>query len=213
MKCINCDKEINASSKFCPECGASNKVVCKKCNRENPVNTNFCMGCGSPLNSDENKKSEVNIKSENDTINENNSDNENNIVNESNTINKTNTINESNHVNENKTIVENYEDKKVGDRLGIISLLLYFASGIVELLSFGIFPNEFGMFLSSIVGMCPLAGIVVMIVGRVKYPKNKLLKITMWVIIGTLIASVVLLIIFLAFCFITCKSIGTEGCS
>lgn len=189
MKCINCEKEINANSKFCPECGACNKVVCKNCNRENPANTNFCMGCGSALNTDENKKSEINIKSENNNANKNNP------------------------VNENKISIENSEDKKVGDRLGIISLLLYFASGIVELLSFGIFPNDFGIFLSSVVGMCPLAGIVVMIVGRVKYPKNKLLKITMWIIIGTLIASIVLLIIFLAFCFITCRSIGTEGCS
>lgn len=195
MKCINCEKEINANSKFCPECGACNKVVCKNCNRENPANTNFCMGCGSALNTDENKKIEINNNPENNTIDKSN----------------TTTINDT--VNENKASIETYKDKQIGDRLGIISLLLYFASGIVELLTLGIFPNDVGIFLSSVVGMCPLAGIVVMIVGRIKYPKNKLLKITMWIIIGTITASIVLLIIFLAFCFITCRSIGTEGCS
>ena len=96
---------------------------------------------------------------------------------------------------------------------GIISLLLYFGGPILGVLfTFGL-PKGVREMLDSLSGLFPLAGIVVMIVGRVKYPTNKFLKTVMWIIIGFIIAGIVLFILFFLWCWYTCSTIDTSGCS
>jgi hypothetical protein len=59
----------------------------------------------------------------------------------------------------------------------------------------------------------PLAGIVFMIIGRVKYPSNKFLKVVMWIIIITEIVTVVAAAIIVITCFVTCATTDLSGCS
>ena len=99
-----------------------------------------------------------------------------------------------------------------GNMWGIISLLLYFAgTTIVSLITF-ILPDEVKDSFSSLIGMSPLAGIVIMIIGRVKYPKNKLLKIAMWLIIGSIFLSLVAFVLFVIWCYVTCANFDKSGC-
>lgn len=51
-KCPKCGKPIKEeAAMFCPNCGASRVLVCKKpdCGRQSPLGTKFCPGCGSKL--------------------------------------------------------------------------------------------------------------------------------------------------------------------
>jgi len=91
---------------------------------------------------------------------------------------------------------------------GTLSLILYFAgSAVVTLISYFLPVDSRNAFMS-LSGFCPLAGIVLMIIGRVKYPTNKFLKVVMWIIIG----SIVLFILFVIWCYITCYTMDTSGC-
>ena len=81
--------------------------------------------------------------------------------------------------------------------LGIISLLLYFLGGV----AFLIFASYMNNSLDRAIGlatMFPTTGIITMIIGRAKYPKSKFLKVVMWIIIGFVIASIALVVLFIA---------------
>ena len=107
--------------------------------------------------------------------------------------------------------VQNQDNDKEGDILGLISLILYFAgSGLVSAL-ISIFPSDTRYYFSSLVGLCPLASIVVMIVGRIKYPKNKLLKIAMWTIIICTIVGIIAFIVIMVLLYLACSSMIPEG--
>ncbi len=105
-------------------------------------------------------------------------------------------------------------DDSEGNKLGVISLILYFCAG--SALSFLAYffqsITSLSKAITAIAGMCPLAGIVVMIVGRVKYPTNKLLKVAMWVIIGSVILGIIAVVLFMVWCYITCSQMDTSGC-
>ena len=109
----------------------------------------------------------------------------------------------NNNVVDNNT-TNNNVDSSQGDKLGLISLLLYFGASLVFSIITLSLPEDVRNYFSALVGMCPLAGIVVMIVGRVKYPNNRLLKIVMWVIIISIILEIVLFIILVVVCYISC---------
>lgn len=47
--CIYCGAKIGANSKFCPECGKSQKICCPKCNAEIKGTPKFCPECGNQL--------------------------------------------------------------------------------------------------------------------------------------------------------------------
>jgi membrane protease subunit (stomatin/prohibitin family) len=50
MTCYNCNAQIPANSKFCPECGASQQAkVCSNCGTSNLPNAKFCTNCGNKL--------------------------------------------------------------------------------------------------------------------------------------------------------------------
>lgn len=97
--------------------------------------------------------------------------------------------------------------------LGVISLVLYFAGSTILSAVTYFLPESFRVMFSSLVGLCPISGIIVMIIGRVKYPTNKFLKIVMWIIIGSIILGLVAVVIFTIWCYVTCTNMDTSGCS
>ena len=101
------------------------------------------------------------------------------------------------------------QDEKNANLLCIISLILYFGSGIVFGLLFSLFPN--GSKLESLSGLSPLAGIVLMIVARIKYPKNKFAKVLMWIYISLTILGLIAMAIFLVACAYALKDCNTLG--
>lgn len=96
--------------------------------------------------------------------------------------------------------------------LGIISLVLYFAGTTILSIVTSFLSESFSVMFSSLTGLCPILGIIVMIIGRVKYPTNKFLKVVMWIIIGSIIFSLVATVIFMIWCYVACTTINTSGC-
>ena len=115
---------------------------------------------------------------------------------------------QQNTIQDNNQIPNN---DKEGNKLGLISLVLYFAgSGILSVLV-SMFPQETRNYFSSLIGLCPLASIVVMIVGRIKYPNNKLLKIAMWTIIICTLIGIIAFIVIMVLIYLACSSMLPEG--
>ena len=117
---------------------------------------------------------------------------------------------ENNELVVNNQVVD--KDEKEAKKLGIISLVLFFAGQIICSLLGALLSGYLGEAVMALGGFCPLAGIVTMIVGRVKYPNNKLLKIVMWIIITSIIISILLCILFVIWCYITCANYDYSGC-
>lgn len=96
------------------------------------------------------------------------------------------------------------KDLEIGNKLAIISLVLAYGAGMLELIVALIVPKEVSGLFTSLLSLCPLAGLVTMVVGRVKYPKNTFLKVVMWIfiinIILAIIAGIVITIIFIVAC-------------
>ena len=107
-------------------------------------------------------------------------------------------------------IQDNKNEQEAGDKLGTISLLLYFAGSVVMNFILGFLPSSIRNSLSVLSGLCPLSGIIIMIIGRIKYPTNKYLKTVMWIIIGTIILGLVLFIILAIMCANACSDIYKE---
>ena len=100
--------------------------------------------------------------------------------------------------------VESPEDKKKAHILCIISLILFFAPSVVNVgLSYLI--NTFstaGLYTGySLSGLTSLVAIVLMIVARVKYPKNTFAKILMWIYIVLIILGTVAMIAVFILCY------------
>ncbi len=95
------------------------------------------------------------------------------------------------------------------NRLCIISLILYFGSSIIAgILTFLSGGNEVvsNMF-SGIAGLGPLAGIVLMIVARVKYPESRFAKTLMWIYIALTILGIILIVVVIVFFFAMCSQL------
>ena len=160
-----------------------NKKKCVNCGAENNAQSNFCIQCGTKLVQDNNVVSEQKV--------ENNVQNINVVV--------------------NNQAVDN--DEKEAKRLGIISLVLFFAGQFIFGTLGSLLSGYLGESVMALGGVCPLSGIVVMIVGRVKYPKNRFLKIVMWIIIGSIIILIIFWILFIIWCYVTCSSYDFSGCN
>ena len=117
--------------------------------------------------------------------------------------------NSSSQVNNNS--VPSAEDEKNANLLCVISLILYFGSSAISGLLYSI-SSISGSYVANIGGLCPLAGIVLMIIARVKYPKNKFAKVLMWVYIIFTLLAIVGAIIVVAACFYACSTMDTSGC-
>ena len=161
----------------------NNNKICPKCGTNN-INSHFCVKCGQDL-----------------TFQTNEVISNNNIQNNINNNIKTN-------ITDNQPTNNNSE----GNILGIISLVLYFAGTTIFTYISKILPNSIGNTFSFLTGLCPLAGIVTMIIGRIKYPNNKFLKVVMIIIIGSIIFCVIAFILFVIWCYVTCSTMDTSGC-
>ena len=124
-------------------------------------------------------------------------------------------IQNNNYINNNYSMVDNRvnNNSSMGTMLGIASLLLYFVAPYLVALIAAVFPASFMDSFSSIAGLCPMSAIVIMIVGRVKYPANKLLKVVMWVIIVSIILVIICFVLFMIWCYVTCVQLDASGCS
>jgi RNA polymerase subunit RPABC4/transcription elongation factor Spt4 len=50
MTCYNCNAQIPANTKFCPECGANQTAkACPNCGTSNMPNAKFCTNCGNQM--------------------------------------------------------------------------------------------------------------------------------------------------------------------
>ena len=50
IACIGCSHPIQASSKFCPECGTRQvKQICLTCKQPLQPNSKFCVNCGTAV--------------------------------------------------------------------------------------------------------------------------------------------------------------------
>lgn len=109
----------------------------------------------------------------------------------------------------------NEENSKKGNIFAIISLLLTYGMSAISALFLQNTPH----FIDSIVSLFPLSGLVLMIIGRVNFPKNKFLKVLMWIyiinlitlIIYAIIASILLVSSCIA-CGSECSHMNTTGC-
>ena len=160
---------------------------CHNCCKEIEEGTVFCTNCGVQLS-----------QSDNEANNDNNSQIE--------------TIKEQPVTQQNNNVNSNQDNKSNATLFGVLSLVLYFAGSIIiSLLSYLLPANSRDAFMS-LSGFCPLVGIVLMIIGRVKYPTNKFLKVVMWIIIGSIILGIVAFILLFIWCYITCSNMDTSGC-
>lgn len=81
---------------------------------------------------------------------------------------------------------------------------IMFISGVSSLFS-DESPEHFYNITYSLLTLCPLAGIVLMIIARVKYPQSRFAKVVMWIFIVTISISVILTIIAVVSCMIACN--------
>ena len=92
---------------------------------------------------------------------------------------------------ENKKILV---DNKKGNIYGIMSLILYIYSIYLNYLLSNYHNTPDILFKLIVIDM--LISYAVMIIGMVKYPKNKFLKIVMWIMILMTVARIILWLLF-----------------
>ncbi|MBR2710967.1 MAG: zinc ribbon domain-containing protein [Bacilli bacterium] len=188
-----------------------NKKICPNCGTELIEDFVFCTNCGTKIKQDNNVNEEKNTQSE--VNNEQVLDE--NVVEE---VKAEQSALVEPRVEPRVQPSNSYKFNNQADNnsnatlIGTLSLVLYFAgSAVVTLISY-FFPGDSRDAFMSLSGFCPLAGIVLMIIGRVKYPTNKFLKVVMWIIIGSIILGLFLFILFVIWCYITCSTMDTSGC-
>ena len=119
-------------------------------------------------------------------------------------------------VKEVKTEVVNTPNRNDGNIFSILGLAFFFGGAVLIYIILAFMPELYeniAEILSCLAALFPLAGIILMIIGRVKYPKNVFLHITMWVIIGTIASVIVGIALLYITCYITCFSQDWSGCS
>ena len=117
---------------------------------------------------------------------------------------------EENKVVPKQEVVE--EDEKNANLLCILSLVFKYAGPVISGVLSVLFA-PLGEVFSGLAPLSGLTGIVLMIVARIKYPSNKFAKVLMWIYIIETILSIVLFIILIAACIMTCNSMDTSGCA
>ena len=108
---------------------------------------------------------------------------------------------------------ESPEEKKKANILCLISVILPFCPTIFVMITsvFNIKNDILTTIFGAIVSVCNLAALVLMIVVRVKYPKNLFGKILMWFYIITIVGGLILTIVFMISCAIMCENFSNLG--
>ena len=106
-------------------------------------------------------------------------------------------MNSNNNMNMNNNMNNNIDiDKKKGNNMATISALLFYLGAEVVVIISKIIP-VIGDLIYDMRGLCPITGIVIMIVGRVKYPDNRSLKVLMWAIIVTIAVIIIFAVLYI----------------
>ena len=143
----------------------------KRCNRCGMVNTMdavYCSNCGGYLDSNMNMNSNMNTNM-NNNMNMNMNSNMNNSI--------------------------DIDKQKANNMATISALLFYLGAEVVGIIS-KIIP-VIGDLIYDMRWLCSIAGIVIMIIGRVKYPDNKSLKVVMWAIIVTIAVIIIFVVLYI----------------
>ena len=100
-------------------------------------------------------------------------------------------------------IIENKKDKnndKTGNLLGLIALFLPLIGPIIMGIKIYSLSEKISYYMTEIGNLSPLASIVILIIGRIKYPNNTVLKGVMWFFIAIIIYSTIMFVIFHTMC-------------
>ena len=86
--------------------------------------------------------------------------------------------------------------KKRADNMATIAILMFYLAPLLSLY-IGTFSYNFllGLFCIFLI-FCPVVGVIIVIVGRIRYPDNKALRTVMWAIIITVIVILFLMYFF-----------------
>ena len=99
--------------------------------------------------------------------------------------------------------------------LTAVLAILYFGSSLIAgIINFVIGDSGLSNAITSLAALGPLAGIILMIVTRVKYPDNKFAKVLMWIYIIQIILAIIGFILLVAFCYVmcgSCEELGSMG--
>ena len=87
--------------------------------------------------------------------------------------------------------------------LCIISLILFFGVSMISVALESVVKLSSNV-MSVISSFCELAGIVLMIIARVKYPYNKFAKILMWIYIVLIVLGIICFIVMVFACSLAC---------
>jgi hypothetical protein len=104
-------------------------------------------------------------------------------------------------------------EDELANKLCIASLICYFGPTVLSVFFaplMGAFEdvldsssspvgNVFTLPIGAILGLAPIAGIVLMIIARVKAPKNTFAKVLMWIYIGLFILEILVAVAFILF--------------
>ena len=96
------------------------------------------------------------------------------------------------------------DDNGKANLLCVLSLLLYFLAPIIfiviDIVLALLLENANYLGVSGFSVLCRLAGFILMIVARVKYPNNMFAKVLMWIYIGLLAAGLIGVILLVVMC-------------
>lgn len=153
-------------------------MQCKKCGNFLLENDMFCSNCGEPVE-------KINDSQSNNILNQPVQDFFQQVNNKP--------INNS----------ETYEEETTGNILAVISLLL-FSIPFFLFKTLGLSYLIDSPVVSSLIGLFLIVGLIVLIFGRVRYSKNKLLKVLMWIIISLITFNLLLIILVVIACHSLC---------
>jgi len=111
------------------------------------------------------------------------------------------------NINESQEYINQQADNSTANLLCTISLFL--TIGVPFVLRF--IPG-LQDFIDTIISICGMTGFVLMLVARVKYPKNVFAKVLMWIYIIIIIAYIVLMAALIIACGIACNNADFSGC-
>ncbi len=159
-----------------------------------------CKNCGAPINDGEKFCGNCGIAVE-----------EPQVAQEAKVVETTPVVQEQTQVQTQQPVQNNTVDDPNGNanKLCIISLILCFGSSLISGVLTLLIP-PLAKFFGMLAGLGPLAGVVLMIIARVKYPQNKFAKILMWVYIILIIIGIIGTILLVILCYTACNDL--QGC-